>query len=441
MSPAPTATAAIVAGFGIVVDFGDVDAASMTNVVATGLQDAVASITEILTVTPSERRRLLATNFDVLAVVSVPEEASETTTSSRIVDDVGAAITSGDLGDAMVAAAQDLNVEETTIDETTIRDAVLVAESLSLLSTSMSLSTLEPTSVPSPSPTTSAPTPQKKKKKKGRSVSSITIILAVALVVLLLCVALPTLTVCYRSKDGLFKQTIVHVNDRSCETKHNDEYPTTPLFTKIVTTPAPPDVESSPSRVSIDSDDDEIPVETTTETKPDLVTEARKPHLLTEEPNLHNFEWEQMMNDVDEELGPEAWNEEMASLVLFRLARIDGMPPGFAPRSELGSLLELRPDLTAMLGLGDLTSDGIANLLADVRADDSVAHAVSRSQFLHALSVYRSKFDDSFQRNSFHPPPPASTRNPLLQDSSFPPSPPPPLATSPRTPVYATPRK
>ena len=141
----------------MVVDFGNFDADAMTSVIAMSLEESVPAITEILTAAPSDRRRLDATNFNVEAVVSVPVESDATT---KIVDDVGLAITSGDLLDAMVTASK--SIIGTDVNDAQVRDVVLIPETLPVLEASTILMTLDatadptnPTATPTMAPTTS----------------------------------------------------------------------------------------------------------------------------------------------------------------------------------------------------------------------------------------------------------------------------------------------
>ena len=428
-SAAPTTTIAptvsFSASFSLVVQFGDVrvDADLAALVVGAALETAVNSIDEVTDVAVPTRRRLskkkrhLRENrgrrlegegqqIDVVAVVSLPVISPE----ARLLSEVKSA----QIGDAMVVAARANNVLS-EVDDETIRSGLLVDESLALMETSLSLSTLAPTISPTSVPTLLNQRSATKKKSSSNG-SSLTLILAIALIVLLVCVALPTLTVCYRSS------SVVHVNgantllDRG-ETSQPKAYVDSPPEYELVQSRGLPPLETY--------DDEEAPP------TPLTMESEGTPSSSGREPNLHDYEWEQMMSDVDEELAPEAWNEEVASLILFRLARLENISKkGFAPRSELASLLELRPDLAAMLGLPKVPGDALASLLADVRSDDN--DHVSRSQFLHAVALFRSRLPAT-PSSSY------SQNNPLLLRP-----PPTPWTTAnqaPQTPVYTTPRQ
>jgi len=99
-------------------------------------------------------------------------------------------------------------------------------------------------------------------------------------------------------------------------------------------------------------------------------------------------EWDAMLNDVDDEESTETWNEDLSSMLLFKLAKADGNPEGFATRANLANKLHGRPDLVDMLGLRGILGDEIDFLLRTVESADGT-DLVSRSQFLKVLEQFR----------------------------------------------------
>lgn len=114
-------------------------------------------------------------------------------------------------------------------------------------------------------------------------------------------------------------------------------------------------------------------------------TSAQERGSVPAELNLQDYEWEQMLNDVDEPQAPEDWNVDAASILLFRLANTGrDHRDGFASREDIMVTLRDRPDLFHMLGLNEIDERGqLASLIQNTKVD--VDGRLSRHQFLLAL--------------------------------------------------------
>ena len=130
-------------------------------------------------------------------------------------------------------------------------------------------------------------------------------------------------------------------------------------------------------------------------------------------------EWDAMLNDVDDEESAETWNEDLSSMLLFKLAKAEHDAEGFASRGALAAKLRSRPDLVDMLGLRGISGDEIEFLLHSVEATDG-EDLLSRSQFLRVL--------DRFRRETLDKKPPEMK---ALGDKVMPPPPPPSTGDAP----------
>lgn len=116
-------------------------------------------------------------------------------------------------------------------------------------------------------------------------------------------------------------------------------------------------------------------------------TSAQESGSVHAEPNLHEYEWEQMLNDVDGPQAPEDWNMDAASILLFRLANSGrDRRDGFASKEDIMVTLRERPDLFDMLGLSEIDQRGqLDNLIQNTKVDAD--GCLSRHQFLLALEI------------------------------------------------------
>ncbi|KAJ1447039.1 hypothetical protein M885DRAFT_624732 [Pelagophyceae sp. CCMP2097] len=137
--------------------------------------------------------------------------------------------------------------------------------------------------------------------------------------------------------------------------------------------------------------------------------------------DLLDDEWQDMLNDVDDDdQSTETWNEDLSSMLLFRLAQQPGDPEGFASRAALAEHLEQRPDLVDMLGLQGISGGELEFLLSSVESLDGDADHVSRSQFLRALEQFRQADDGTPGRTSDAAP---GAERPGFMDAAPPPAP------------------
>uniref|UniRef100_A0A6S8BZ12 Calmodulin n=1 Tax=Aureoumbra lagunensis TaxID=44058 RepID=A0A6S8BZ12_9STRA len=378
------------------------------------------------------RRRLTEENTAATLSLTGTAQTSDSDASMYIENEISSAISSGDLGSALVVEIRAANILN-GLDNSTIQSGVLVNESIQMLANTVavSVSTSAPTSTPVPTVTpipmatleptavvettpnvTQAPTytstedsGSSKKKKSALHLTPVTLMLGIGLLVLLFCVALPTLITCYRTR---VPKTVVHVEryDDVPPPMELDEMTPKPkgtslnyatVFGEDEEVEADQGEEQSPLAFR-GSPDVEAPNTPLTESVPIMPptppSRSKEPDtpvgLVGNETSVLTAEWEQMMNDVDGGLEEEEWNEEVASLILFRSAATANVPEGFAPRAQLTTMLEARPDLTAMLGLGSLSPSDIAELFVNIKTDEE--DNVSRNQFIQAVGIYRNRF-------------------------------------------------
>lgn len=378
---------------------------------------AVGSVTSYtsIVVGPTTRRRQLLEDV-VVVQVDIDAEADLSTSvdaETALRRSLESALRDGDLAAAMLDAARDAEAWA-SLESETILGSVLVNESLAAVASTLEVSV-----------TTHRPTPAPHARSSKKSSASFAVTAAfVFVLVLFLFLGLCALASCVHHK--YFAKLVAHdLEDVPARIEIKDKAVTARLE------------KASPERFSPERAFRGL------SPKRGLSPEkiASSISLYDQAPDdasavRNSEEWQQMLDDVDNELPPEDFNKDAASVLLFRLAQRD-QPHGFASTSALADVLAERGDLVAMLGLD--SADAAAGVVAAARTDGF--GRVSRHQFLQALDAKLDAPEDLVlaephrrrrkQQNPFQTTP---TTNPLFQ-GDYPP-PPPYAATSPTEPEY-----
>lgn len=432
------------------LDFGDAEAFNVngtSDVVGSAFVAAVDYVYDYESIrfvaAPSRRRLLLeetARRVDISADARVSSSFTKEEATRAVASSAKSAVSSGALGMAMVVEADTIGFD--AIPDEVLVDSVLVNESLDLISNTVNLTVIttrspssEPSFVPSTVPT-HAPTgestmsPSEKpqaasstnsKKKKGRKGFSLLTYMVGVLIILVLIGII--VIICLQLATASTKQT-VHISTTAPRAGSLEKWPEDhPTNQKNVEG----DFELTPQQ-DPSSFEDEEEGETTSPFVPSrelsqdeegfmlVLEDMAQPHLDvmdessdiendiqvtsgTPDRHLNDYEWEQMLSDVDAPQAPEEWNEDVASILLFKLANVrHEQPEGFATRRNISATLRDRSDLVVMLGLESVKERGELDALVFSAKGDAEGH-LSRHQFLQALA--HSRLDEKARRDSF----------------------------------------